>query len=211
MAELLPRLAAPKIPFDPRALAQGCRNAWLEIGFGAGEHLAHLAATNPEILILGAEIYRPGVASALSHIAEKRLANVRLQVGDVRDLTPLLPEASIGRIYLLFPDPWPKARHRKRRLVQPRFVSEAARIIADGGELVFTSDWSDYIETCLIAFVASSDWAWTAEQASDWRSPPAGHSSTRYQAKALGDCAPVWLIFRRCARSPRPRDPVSSR
>ncbi|MGH6991715.1 MAG: tRNA (guanosine(46)-N7)-methyltransferase TrmB [Caulobacteraceae bacterium] len=211
MAELLPRLAAPKIPFDPRAMAPGCGKAWLEIGFGAGEHLAHLAEANPEILILGAEIYRPGVASALAHIAERRLTNVLLHVGDVRDLTPLLPEASIGRIYLLFPDPWPKASHRKRRLVQPRFVSEAARIITDGSELVFASDWSDYVETCLIAFLASSEWAWAAEQASDWRSPPAGHSSTRYQAKALGDCAPAWLVFRRCGRTSRLSDQASLR
>src|SRR5437899_2281241 len=117
MTTLLPRIAVPAGPVDPRALMPGARAVWLEIGFGGGEHLAQQAARHPEALFLGAEPFLNGVASALRHIDEMSLANVRLHAGDARALMAALPDASLDRLIVLFPDPWPKVRHHKRRLI----------------------------------------------------------------------------------------------
>jgi tRNA (guanine-N7-)-methyltransferase len=197
MTTLLPGIAAPKAPFDPRTLMSGAAEVWLEIGFGGGEHLAAQAARRPDVLLLGAEPFLNGVASALRHIEEQSLANVRLHVGDARDLMALLPDASVERLFVLFPDPWPKARHFKRRLVQPSFLVEAARIVRPGGAFRFATDWADYADWTLEHVAASPQWCWTAQAADDWRTPPADHIATRYEAKRLGDCAPVWLDFER--------------
>ncbi|MEO7027456.1 MAG: tRNA (guanosine(46)-N7)-methyltransferase TrmB [Caulobacteraceae bacterium] len=193
---LLPRLALPDFPFDPRALAPACQ-VWLEIGFGGGEHLAVQAARRPDVLFLGAEAYLNGVASALRHVEAAGLANVRLHLGDGRDLMARMPDACLERLYLLFPDPWPKARHHKRRLVTPAFVDEAGRLLRPGGIVRFATDWVDYAEDVLARFLAHPAFAWTAESARDWREPPADHVATRYQAKRLGDCPPIWLEFAR--------------
>ena len=193
----LPRIAAPTQPFDPRDLAPQAAEVWLEIGFGGGEHLAAQAAKHPEVLLLGAEPFVNGVASALRHVSALGLKNVRLHAGDARDLMAALPSASLDRVFLLFPDPWPKARHHKRRIVQASFVEEAARIMKVGAVLRFATDWSDYADHVLERFAASRDFRWTARGAADWRSPPADHVTTRYEAKRLGDCDPLWLEFER--------------
>jgi tRNA (guanine-N7-)-methyltransferase len=122
---------------------------------------------------------------------------VRLHHGDARDLIGRLPDASIDRLIILFPDPWPKARHAKRRLVQPDFVGEAARVLKIGARVRFATDWADYADWALKRFLASPEFRWTAEAADDWRSPPADHVTTRYETKRLGDCAPLWLEFER--------------
>ncbi len=197
LTTLLPRIAIPPGPFDPRPLSPAPSKVWLEIGFGGGEHLAARAEQAPDVLFLGAEPFINGVASALRHVNRRSLANVRLYPGDGRDLIAALPPASIDRLIILFPDPWPKRRHRKRRLVEPGFLVEAARVLKPGGRVLFATDWADYVETALVAFLASSDFEWLAEAAADWRVPPADHATTRYEQKALGDCAPVWLQFRR--------------
>ena len=197
MTTLLPGIAAPTTPFDPRQLMPAAAEVWLEIGFGGGEHLAAQAARRPDVLLLGAEPFLNGVASALRHIEEQSLANVRLHVGDARDLMGQLPGASVDRLFVLFPDPWPKARHFKRRLVQPSFLGEAARIVRPGGAFRFATDWADYADWTLEHAAASPLWRWTAQAADDWRAPPADHIATRYEAKRLGDCAPVWLDFER--------------
>ena len=195
---LLPTLALDlSAPLDPRALMPGARETWLEIGFGGGEHMAEQARRRPDVLVLGAEPFLNGAASALRHIDEAGLSNVRLHVGDARDLLSALPDASLARVFILFPDPWPKARHHKRRLVQPAFARELARALAPGGALRFATDWADYADQALEVLRAEPALSWTARRADDWRTPPADHVPTRYEAKRLGDCAPVFLDFAR--------------
>ena len=191
----LPGLRIPVGPVAPDMLMPGARATWLEIGFGGGEHMAGQAARAPDVLILGAEPFQNGVASAVRHIEEQALGNVRLHDGDVRDLITWLPDASIARVFILFPDPWPKARHHKRRLIQADTVAELARVLASGGRLRFASDWADYIDGALERFEANPAFTWTAAGPDDWRKPPADHITTRYEEKRLGDCAPVFLDF----------------
>ena len=195
MDTLLPRIRVPAEPFDPRALAPEAREVWLEIGFGGGEHMAAQAARRPEVLILGAEPFQNGVASALRHIDEQGLTNVRVKDGDARELLSHLPDASLERVFILFPDPWPKARHHKRRLVQADVAAELARVLKPGGTLRFASDWADYVDWSLERLTGNPAFRWTAERAADWRTPPVDHVTTRYEEKRLGDCAPVFLDF----------------
>lgn len=195
MDSLLPAIRVPEGPVDPRALMPEATETWLEIGFGGGEHLAAQAKLHPDVLLIGAEPFLNGVASALRHVDEQNLKNVRLLDGDARDLIARLPDASLSRIYILFPDPWPKARHRKRRIVEPRTIAELARLLKPGGTLRFASDVADYVDWALERLLASGAFRWTAEGPDDWRVPPADHVTTRYEEKRLGDCAPVFLDF----------------
>jgi len=199
IADLLPQIAAPTQSFDPRDLAPDAAEVWLEIGFGGGEHLAAQAFKHPEVLLLGAEPFVNGIARALRHVCALGLTNVRLHAGDARELMAALPPASVDRVFLLFPDPWPKARHHKRRLVQASFIEEAARVMKVGAVLRFATDWSDYADHVLERFAAAPDFRWTARGAGDWRQAPADHVTTRYEAKRLGDCDPLWLEFERAA------------
>jgi tRNA (guanine-N7-)-methyltransferase len=195
LTELLPRIAIPPGPYDPAAQAGAHAQTWLEIGFGGGEHLAAQAARRPDVLMLGAEPFLNGLASALRHVRDRGLANVRLWPGDARELMAALPDASLRRLFILFPDPWPKTRHHKRRLVDGAFAEEAARVLGAGGDLRFVTDWASYADQALEVFSLSGAFAWTARCADDWRRPPADHVATRYEAKRLGDCAPIWLEF----------------
>lgn len=199
METLLPSLRLPaEGPIDPLRLAPGAREAWLEIGFGGGEHMAAQAAAHPDILLLGAEPFLNGVASALRHVEEMGLRNVRIHDGDARDLMARLPDAGLDRIFVLFPDPWQKVRHHKRRLVSPAFAAEAARLLRPGGRLRLATDWADYADQMLRVLLAEPRLEWSAQRAADWREAPADHVVTRYEVKRLGDCAPVWLdLFRR--------------
>jgi len=155
------------------------------------------SATRPDVLILGAGVFQNGVASALRHVEEAGLTNVRIHDGDARDLMDRLPDASLDRIFVLFPDPWPKSRHNKRRIVQADTVEGFARLLKHGGGLRFASDWADYVDWSLLRIAAQPAFRWTAERADDWRVPPADHVTTRYEEKRLGDCAPVFLEFER--------------
>jgi tRNA (guanine-N7-)-methyltransferase len=197
METRLPELSLPDGPIDPNALAPAASETWLEAGFGAGEHLATQAARHPDALLLGAEPFVNGVAACVVHLEDAGIANVRLLHGDVRELMARLPDASLARIYVLFPDPWPKARHKKRRLVEPGFIAEAARLMRPGAVLRFATDWADYADWTLERFLASPDFRWTAERAGDWRASWPDHVPTRYETKRLGDCAPIWLEFER--------------
>jgi len=191
----LPGLRIPAGPVDPAALMPEAAETWLEIGFGGGEHMAAQAGRRPDVLILGAEPFLNGVASAVRHIDEQALANVRLHDGDVRELIARLPTASLARVFILFPDPWPKTRQQKRRLVQPDLVADLARTLRPGGRLRFASDVASYVDQALERFLANAAFTWTADRADDWRNPPADHVTTRYEEKRLGDCAPVFLDF----------------
>jgi tRNA (guanine-N7-)-methyltransferase len=195
--ELLPRLGVPAGPFDPRALMPDAIEVWLEIGFGGGEHLAAQAERRPDVLIIGVEPFLNGVASALRHVDERGLKSVRIVQGDGRDIVDRLPAASLDRVFILFPDPWPKTRHQKRRLMQPDFIAALARAARPGARLGFATDWRAYAAWTLERMGAQSDWVWTAEAPSDWRSAPADHVTTRYEQKALGDTAPIFLNFNR--------------
>jgi tRNA (guanine-N7-)-methyltransferase len=192
---LLPRLTPPSGAFDPRALMPGATEVWLEIGFGGGEHLAGQAEQRPDVLFIGAEPFVNGVASLVRHVDRRKLANVRVQEGDARDLVGRLRLASVDRVFILFPDPWPKTRHHKRRLMQPDVIAALAHIVRPGGRLRFATDWRDYAGWSLARMLAGADWSWTAERAADWRAPPSDHHTTRYEQKALGDTAPIFLDF----------------
>lgn len=175
---------------------------WLEIGFGGGEHLAWQAAHHPDVGFLGAEYFFNGIASLLRHIDDRRLENLRIYDGDVRDLLPRLPEASLARVFILFPDPWPKSRHNKRRLIQDDTLEELARVLANGGELRIATDDPDYLSWSLEHLMRSQDFTWTAEAAEDWRSRPEDSTETRYERKAIeAGRTPAYLSFRRQNRS----------
>jgi tRNA (guanine-N7-)-methyltransferase len=193
---LLPGLAIAPPQTGEIELPAG-RRVILEIGFGGGEHLVGQARADPEALFLGAEPFLNGVASCLRHIEDSGAANVRLHHGDARDLIARLPAARLERVDILFPDPWPKTRHWKRRLIQPDLVAALARILRPGGELRFATDWKDYAAWTLERVCADPRFDWIAARAADWRAPWPGHIRTRYERKALGDTAPVFLRFRR--------------
>ena len=205
---LLPHLAVPEdggIDLDalfstPPAPGGAEAGDWeagfvLEIGFGGGEHLAAQAAAHPEQRFIGAEPFLNGVGSCLRHIEESGVANVRLHHGDARDLVARLPDAALDRVYILFPDPWPKTRHWKRRLIQADVIAELARVLKPGGDVRFATDWANYAAWTLELFARDRRFSWTAERAPDWRNPWEGHVTTRYEQKRLGDCAPVFLSF----------------
>jgi tRNA (guanine-N7-)-methyltransferase len=187
MARLLPglRIEAGRQPVDPRDLFLGPSEAvWLEIGFGGGEHLAARARQNPQVGFIGCEPFMNGTAKLLAAIAAQPSTRVRLFDGDALALLPRLPAASIDRVFLLYPDPWPKRRQRKRRFVSQATLAELARVVRPGGLFLFASDIDDYIGWTLARVLASPDWHWTADRPNDWRQPFADWPGTRYEAKA---------------------------
>lgn len=196
---LLPHLSVPEASpgsLDPQTLfTPGGKEVWLEIGFGGGEHLTGQALQNPEIGFIGCEPFIEGMAKALGQIENDGLTNIRLHMNDARPIVESLSEASLARIFILFPDPWPKKRQQKRRLIQPAFLDELARTLTPGGRLRFATDVKSYANEALAHFVAHPAFQWCAEKADDWRVPPGDHLTTRYETKQLGDCAPVWFDF----------------
>ena len=189
---LLPQIEATDVRVDA-ALTSG-RELWLEIGFGGGEHLAAQAARNPGVTFIGCEPFLNGVGSALRHIEDGGLKNILILPGDARPLLDKLPEASLSRIFVLFADPWPKARHNKRRFIQPETIAAFARALKPGGTVRFATDWADYAEWTVERVLADPAFRF-ADQAADRNVPPADHVTTRYEEKKLGDCAPVFLDF----------------
>ncbi len=186
---LLPRLAIA-LPesgkLDPRALfPRAPREIWLEIGFGGGEHLAEQARANPQAGIIGCEVFLNGIATLLTQIEAQDLANVRVYPEDARDLLDALPERSLDRVFLLFPDPWPKRRHAARRFIQTERLDQLARLMKPGAEFRVGSDDPGYITWALAHLTAHPAFGWTARQPSDWRARPADWPPTRYEAKAL--------------------------
>jgi len=167
----------------------------IEIGFGGGEHLLAQAQANPDVHFIGCEPYMDGVANLLKTAAPK---NLRIFPDDARLLLPHLPPASVDAVFILFPDPWPKARHHKRRLIQPALLAELARVMVPGGRLLLATDHADYLSWMLMHVLACKDFTWTAKTATDWSQPPAGWVRTRYQEKAEKEGRPAtWLELRR--------------
>ena len=156
----------------------------LEIGFGGGEYLLSQAHAHPRIGFIGIEPFVNGMAKALSVIAADLLANVRVHAGEASDVLAWLPPASLARVDLLYPDPWPKRRHWKRRFVQPSNIAAIARALRLGGEFRFSTDIADYAAWTLSHMVRSPDFEWVAERADDWRRPWRDFTGTRYEAKA---------------------------
>ncbi len=156
---------------------------WLEIGFGGGEHLAHQADLHPNTAIIGCEPYLNGVADLLRHIDTNRLNNIRIYADDARLLIDRLPDASIARAFILYPDPWPKARHKKRRLIQAPLLDRLARVMQPGACLRIATDDDDYCTWILEHALAHPAFAWNAKTSTDWLTPPENWITTRYEQK----------------------------
>jgi len=180
---------------QPRELFEDPSEIWLEIGFGGGEHVSGQAMKAPSIGILASEVFMEGVAKLLGQIEDSSLQNVRLWPNDGRDLVNALAPNSVDRAFILFPDPWPKTRHQKRRLIQPPFLDALTRVMKVGGRVRFATDVRSYADEALTHMLAHPAFEWTANNAEDWRKAPHDHIQTRYQTKKLGDIAPVYYDF----------------
>ena len=192
---LLPKLLlAPETGRDPKAYFDSVDDVWLEVGYGAGEHLLWQAKANPRIGMVGAEPYISGTAKLLSKLEHETLFNIRLYEDDARHIIDALPDASIGRFFLLFPDPWPKTRHHKRRFLQMEMLDHLARILKPGAELRFASDDAGYLAYALERLTAHPAFAWTAAGPSDWKTRTPDWPATRYEAKELHG-PPCFLRF----------------
>ncbi|MEM9375280.1 MAG: tRNA (guanosine(46)-N7)-methyltransferase TrmB [Pseudomonadota bacterium] len=195
---LLPKVEIkldPTRPFDPLQLFTPRSEMWLEIGFGGGEHVSGQARKNPDIGLLASEVFAEGIAKLLGQIETDDLQNIRIWPKDGRDLVAGLQRHSIDRAFILFPDPWPKSKHHKRRLIQPPFLDALARNMKPGGRVRFATDVRSYADQALERFLHHPAYQWTAKRADDWQSPPSDHIQTRYEAKRLGDIRPVFYDF----------------
>jgi len=206
--ELLPTLA-----ISPESLPQESvlsaysffgdqiKHVHLEIGFGNGEHLVWRAANEPDIGFIGCEVFMQGVAMCLSHLQQaapthaEGSGNVRLFTEDARLILDALDNNTLDRIYILFPDPWPKVRHHKRRIVNQELLDMASRVLKDGGELHLATDHWDYAQWILVHFQQRADFIWKAQSKKDWETPPQGHNKTRYEVKQKDGHEPIFLQF----------------
>lgn len=193
---LLPKLTLPiQSGADPRSyFDKGVDDVWLEVGFGAGEHLYWQSQNHPSIGLIGAEPFVNGVAKLLSKIDEAPVPNVRLHMGDARQIIDALPDASLCRVFILFPDPWPKTRHHKRRFIQTEMLDTLARVMKPCAELRFGSDDAPLVEYTLERLMAHPSFTWMATNAEDWRTRPSDWPQTRYEAKQLHG-VPAFLRF----------------
>jgi tRNA (guanine-N7-)-methyltransferase len=199
---LLPKIGldlATPAPADLRTLfPMPADEVRLEIGFGGGEHLIAQAQAHPNVGFIGTDAFINGVAKALSAIDAYKLENIRLYHGDASELLDWLPAGALARIDLLYPDPWPKRRHWKRRFVQDESLKRLARLLKSGGEFRFATDIHGYADYVLMRILRSGDFAWTAQTADDWRKPWAGFVRTRYEAKAIREGrTPAYFIFKK--------------
>lgn len=201
--EMLPRLRV-QLPasggaLDPSSLFSARPfEIWLEVGFGSGEHLAEQARRHPHIGFIGCEVFVNGVAALLAQLERMGLTNVRIVDDDCRQLLAVLPKASVSRLFLLFPDPWPKLRHAKRRFVSPANIELMAHLLADGAELRVATDDPGYVRWTLQHLADHPDFSWLAATPRDWREPPLDWVETRYQRKAAAaGRRVVFLAFER--------------
>jgi len=211
LTDLLPRLRVV-LPsagggLDPAGLfPQPLSGLWLEIGFGSGEHLIEQARRHPEIGFIGCEVFVNGVAALVGQVERLALANIRIFDDDARLLLGVLPEASVARAFLLFPDPWPKTRHAKRRFVGQGNLATMAHVLADDAEFRIATDDAGYVRWTLQHLIGHPDFLWLAAGPCDWRDPPEDWVETRYQSKAVrAGRQAVFLRFRRRPRGEKPR------
>ncbi|MEM9267595.1 MAG: tRNA (guanosine(46)-N7)-methyltransferase TrmB [Pseudomonadota bacterium] len=187
-----------RTPLDLEALFGRTAPLHLEIGFGSGEHLFAQAQRTPERNFLGCEPFVNGVATLVPRVAEAGLTNIRIHPGDGRDLLDVLPSASVARTYLLYPDPWPKARHHRRRFMTVENLEPLAQAMAPGAALFVATDIEDYVRQSLEVVQASPHFSWSAKGPEDWRTPWPHWHRTRYEAKALREGGrPHYLKFSR--------------
>ena len=183
-------------PLDLAALYPDAREIWLEIGFGGGEHMLAQAQANPDVQIIGAEPFINGVAKLLAMIEQAGVTNLAVTDADARDVMDVLPSGSISRTFLLYPDPWPKTRHHKRRFMNPGQLAPMARVMAPGAHLRVATDIEDYVRHSLEVVDRDPSFEWLAERPTDWRDPWPDWPSTRYEAKALREGRrPHYLTF----------------
>jgi len=183
-----------RMPLDLGAIFE-CTDIWLEIGFGGGEHLMFQALRNPDVGIIGAEPYLNGVAMLLGKVRSQPVENMRIYPGDVRDVMDVLPAGSIARAFLLYPDPWPKKRHHRRRFVTPEYLQPLARVMRIGAVLCVATDIPDYVRQTLEE-IPRAGFEWCAERPDDWRTSWDDWVSTRYEQKALRNHrVPHYLSF----------------
>jgi tRNA (guanine-N7-)-methyltransferase len=204
IAELLPRLALDRSSNSPSDLGtlfdQPVQHVRLEIGFGGGEHLIAEAKAFPDVGFIGCEPYVNGMAKILARIEAEAVHNIRLVAGDAAELLAWVAPASLERIDLIHPDPWPKRRHWKRRFVQDATIAAMARSLKLSGEFRFVSDIDGYCAWTLLHLSRSDQFSWTAERADHWRQPWPGYTMTRYGRKAEREArTAAYLCFKRCA------------
>jgi tRNA (guanine-N7-)-methyltransferase len=181
---------------DFTSLVPSARAAWLEIGFGGGEHLIAMGKANPDIALTGCEPFVNGVAMCLIAHENAGVSNVRIHAGDAREVFDVAQDSAFERIFINYPDPWPKLRHHKRRFVNPENLIHLARIAAPGARLHISTDIPDYVRSSLEAMAGRPEFEWTAKRPADWRTPWADWPSTRYEQKALReDRTPHYLTF----------------
>jgi tRNA (guanine-N7-)-methyltransferase len=184
---------------------------WLEIGFGGGEHAAWQALTHPTVGIIGCEVFQPGIVQLVSRLEREQIANLRILDDDAREALTRLPDNSLDRAFVLFPDPWPKTRHHKRRLISPAIMDEFARVLHDGSELRLATDDVAYLRVMLSVACSHPAFEWLARHKSDWCQRPDDWPQTRYEAKAIeAGRPPAFLRLQRRSRGEQllqsPRD-----
>lgn len=184
---------------DPRTLFKGAVDeVWLEIGFGAGEHLAAMAKAHPKVGFIGCEPFINGVARLLVDVDRDSLDNIRLVTDDAGLLLDCLETGSISRTFLLFPDPWPKRRHNKRRFIGPKNIDAMARVLKDGAHWRMATDHMDYCRWMLDHMTMAAEFKWLARRPGDWRIRPEDWPPTRYEGKGIeAGRPPAFLSFQR--------------
>lgn len=201
--DLLPQVELPLADhIDPKELFPDAKRMVVEIGYGGGEHLARKAAEEPEAGFIGCEVFTGGIGKMVQAIAARALDNVRLFTDDALKLLMVMPTASVDAVYLLYPDPWPKTRHHKRRFVSPVTLAELARVIRPGGSFHFATDIEDYADWTLAHIVRSPDFEFLPDTPGSWHKPYPGWQPTRYEQKARREGRMISFYFSFTRRQP---------
>ncbi len=196
MKNLLPSLGLGSGQLSPKQLWPQAQQVWVEIGIGGGEHFVHQASQNPDMHLIGFEPFQNGMAKTLGAVERLQLQNISLEMTDARDVLARFEDHSIDRMFILYPDPWPKRRHWKRRLIEPLFIAELARLMKPGAQIRFVSDIAHYQQWALWHFLRHPDFEWQAQTCNDWQKAPADHCTTKYEQKAFREKRhPAYLHF----------------